>query len=247
MRKYHAIIVDDQQPSIDHLLTLSKDIEYVDIIATFQNPLKAMSFLRKNMVDFIILDVELGKLNAFEFLSSLTNPRIPTILYTAYQRYEDRGYELSLVDVILKPVTLSRFKGALRRINKELEHTLPKDTSLDELYDYINVKGPGKFERQLVWFKNILYIESINKKVKIYQIGCDDPLTSNTPLRQLAETFPQQWFVQCHKSYIFNVSFFKRYYNGIVHLTVDKIRIPVGSRMTYSRFDKFLEDENKLF
>ncbi|MFD2742419.1 MULTISPECIES: LytR/AlgR family response regulator transcription factor [Sphingobacterium] len=246
MRKYHTVIIDDQQASIDHLLDLSKHIDYIEIIGTFQDPFKAQSFLRRNRVDFIILDIELRNFDGFEFLSTLPNPRIPTILYTAHSKYEDRGYDLTLVDVLLKPVSSSRFKGALRRVNNELKDNLLPDSSLEELCDYFQVRGPGKFERQLVWYKNVLYIESIDNKVLIHQIGFDKPLVSNMPLRNIIDMLPRTWFLQCHKSYIFNINFFKKYHNKSVHLTVNKVQLPVGDRKVFKRFDHFLEDENKL-
>ncbi|WP_166333047.1 LytR/AlgR family response regulator transcription factor [Sphingobacterium chungjuense] len=246
MRKYHTVIIDDQQASIDHLIDIAKHIDYVEIIGTFQDPYRAQSFLRRNSVDFIILDVELGNLNGFEFLSTLPNPRIPTILYTAYSKYEDRAYDLTFIDVLLKPVSPSRFKGALRRVNNELKDSIVVDNSLEELCDYIQVRGPAKFERQLVWYKNVLYIESIDKRVIIHQIGYPKPLITNISLRRIADMLPRIWFLQCHKSYIFNINFFRKYHNKSVHLTVNKIQLPSGDRKIFKRFDQFLEDENKL-
>src|SRR5690606_36489381 len=122
---------------------------FVEIIGTFTNHRAGAQFLHVNPVDFIILDGELENTNAFRFLASLSNPKIPTILYTAYDKYEDEGYDRAFVDVLLKPVSRSRLLGALRRLDKDLKALLPvTDYPLELYYDFFQVKGPVRFQRQ---------------------------------------------------------------------------------------------------
>lgn len=247
MRKWLTIIVDDQQSSIDNLTALLKDIEYVDVVEVFQEPQKALTYLRINPVDFIILDVELGEIDGFDFLTRLPDPRIPTLLYTAHQQYEDRGYDMNLVDVLLKPVTASRLKGALRRVNRELRDMLgqEEEDSLDNWYDYFFVKGPIRNERKLVWLKNIVYVESISRKVYIFLADGRPPLVCNMSLRDVIDKLPKRWFKQCHQSYAFNINFFDSYKNNEVTLTLLDKKLMVGDRTIYMEFSKFLEIDLK--
>ncbi|MFD2599052.1 LytR/AlgR family response regulator transcription factor [Sphingobacterium corticis] len=244
MRKSIGIILDDQQSSIDYLIEKLALIEYVDIVKTFDKPLKAMAFLRKNKVDFIILDVELGSINAFEFLASLPDPNLPTILHTAHPKYEDRGYEMNLIDVLLKPVSSARLRGALRRVTRDIYETLKGDTSLDHWYDYFLVRGPARYERQLVWLKNVVCFESINRTVNIYQSDGSAPLVSSTPLREIVDRLPENWFKQCHKSYVFNINYFKSFKSNRVVLSYLASPVPVGRKHSYPEFYRFLENDD---
>lgn len=245
MRKWLAIIIDDQGSSIAHLERLLRPLEYIQVVATFQQHQEALTYLRVNPVDFIILDVELGSINGFDFLSLLPNPQIPTILYTAHQHYEDRGYERCLVDVLLKPVSQQRLLGALRRVDEQLRKriVLKDDDDLGHWYDYFQIKGPYRFERKIVWFKDICYVESKGKMVFIYLVGEKEPLVCNKSLKYVDGVLPKKWFKQCHQSFVVNINFFKKYANNKVYLKHVSDSLPVGSSLLYTDFFAFLEIE----
>lgn len=257
MRTWYGVIIDDQQASIDHLLSLLEDVGYIDIVATFVQEREAQRYLHANAVDFIILDVELSNSNAFTFLAGLANPKIPTILYTAFEQYEDRGYDMALVDVLLKPVSQSRLWGALRRVNDELKKSVPLlEDELEMGYHFFQVKGPLRYERTMVWYRNIVYVDTANGKVQFHMVG-GDMLESNSTFKAVLEKLPNKWFKQCIHNIVFNINFYQGYVGGRVVLTELKtpnkltltpvkkepeyVALPVGARTIYTDFYNFLD------
>src|SRR5690606_24048461 len=119
MNKWRGVIIDDQQSAIDHIMEEVKDLPFVEIIGTFTNHRAGAQFLHVKTVDFIMLDVVLEITNALRFLASLSNTKVPTIQYSAYEKYEDEGYDRAFVDVLLKQVIRSRLLGALWLLDKD--------------------------------------------------------------------------------------------------------------------------------
>lgn len=247
MNKWRGVIIDDQQSAIDHILEEVKDLPFVEIIGTFTNPKAGAQFLHINPVDFMILDVELENTNAFRFLASLSNPKIPTILYTAYDKYEDEGYDRAFVDVLLKPVSRSRLLGALRRLDKDLKALLPvTDYPLELYYDFFQVKGPVRFQRQMVWFKDLVYADMQNGKLYLHlQDGTS--LETNSTFGRIMELLPSKWFMECAKSVVFNINFYKGVVEGAVVLTAlkeggqENLTLPKGSRQAFPDFSAFVD------
>ena len=247
MNKWRGVIIDDQQSAIDHIMEEVKDLPFVEIIGTFTNHRAGAQFLHVNPVDFIILDVELENTNAFRFLASLSNPKIPTILYTAYDKYEDEGYDRAFVDVLLKPVSRSRLLGALRRLDTELKALLPvTDNALEGYYEYFQVKGPVRFQRQIVWFKDLVYADMQNGKLYLHlQDGTS--LETNSTFGRIMELLPTKWFMECAKGVVFNINFYKGVLDGAVVLTAmkkggeDNLTLPRGNRQAFPDFFAFVD------
>jgi len=242
-RKWIGIILEDQQAHIDMLQDQLNKVEFVQIDAAFQEAAQAQTYLRVNPVDFIFLDVELGQYSGFDFLLSLPNSDLQVILYTAHEKYEDRGYDLRLVDVLLKPVSMSRLLGALRRLDDRLAGLLPPDmgNTLDSYYHYFHIKGPARYERRLIWMKHIVYIESQNGYLKIYCVGKKEPLICNATFKSVTEILPRRWFKQCHQSFVFNINFFDAYKSQKVYLVCEGTKLPTGDRSVYMDFYAFLD------
>src|SRR5690606_3761671 len=245
MRTRYGVIIDDHQSAIDYLMDMLQDVAYVEIIATFREGAEAKRFLHVNPVDFLVLDVELGDTTGFDFLRTLSNPRMPTILYTGYEQYEDRGYDIDVVDVLLKPVSQSRLWGALRRLSTELARVLPDlEENLEGHYDFFQVKGPVRFGRKMVWLKNIVYLETVNGKVVMTLVD-GTVLESNSAFKSIMERLPRRWFKQCYQNIAFNINFYDGYGNGQVKiirgLGTPEILLPTGAKELYPDFYKFLD------
>lgn len=240
-RIWIGVVIDDQQGCIDYLLQLMEDIAYVKIIKTFNDPKEAKLFLRVNQVDFMILDVELGYTNGFDFIRTLPNTNLKTILYTAHEQYEDRGYDNGVVDVLLKEVSMSRLCGALRRLDTELAKLLPVSgsDSLEDYYHHFMVRVGYRYVRNLVWMKNIIYVESGNGAIIFHMVDGTSKKCNNS-MREVLEKLPIKWFKQIHQSFVINISFFYSYEKGKVHMTLDNIMLPTGDKKIYSDFFTFI-------
>ncbi|WP_313260704.1 LytTR family DNA-binding domain-containing protein [Sphingobacterium sp.] len=239
MKQWSVIIVDDQQASIDRLLEWLEVLPSVNILSTFTDPIRALTFLRFNQVDLVILDIQMENMDGFGFMSAMPKKKSKVILYTAFPEFEDRGYQRNVVDVLLKPVSQTRLLIALDRLDTEMRLNSPElddRHSLDHYDAYFNVKGPTRYMRKLVRFKDIIYITSSNRYVFIYCNDGNDPLVSNSLLKDIRDMLPRKWFIQCAKGYIFNSMYFNSYRNNKVKLNHVEQEIPVGNKSLYKDF-----------
>jgi len=113
--KIRTLIIEDELPAQRILKTYIKDLPQLELVACFNNALEAMSFLQQQSVDLILLDINLPKLSGLDFLKVMPDaPQI--ILTTAYSEYALEGFELDVVDYLLKPFSFQRFVKAIQKI-----------------------------------------------------------------------------------------------------------------------------------
>ncbi|WP_312134934.1 LytTR family DNA-binding domain-containing protein [Sphingobacterium sp.] len=248
MKQWSAIIVDDQQASIDHLILIMKEIEYIKVERTFTDPMKALRYLRINEVHLIILDVELGSMDAFDFLSSMPRSDAKVVFYSAHAQFEDPGYERNVVDFLLKPVSPLRLKRSMQRINEQLNLQLPDlglPKTLDHYDHFFQVKGHTKFMRTRVEFKNIIYITKSGRHLLIYQNDGLIPAVSRESFDYVLSLLPANFFIRCAQSTVFNVMYFHSYVDQSIKLNLIKEPIHAGKLSVYKDLRNFLET-NKI-
>lgn len=245
MRNFNAIIVDDHQSSIDHLLDYFQTVKHVQVIGTFTDPLRALTFVRVNPVDLVILDVDLGQqINGLEWISTVTRFNLKIILYTGFRQFEDDGYARDVIDVLLKPVTYIRFMTAIHRLDMDYRLNNPPSTQSDSLgdsYNYFMVKVDNVYGRVKILFKNIIYIEAKSRYVAIHVTTESKLYTSISTFRDLCDLLPQEWFKQCSRSIAFNINFFQSYNKKKIRLNHVKHDIAAGNLKIYEQFRKFLD------
>ncbi|MEO1628891.1 MAG: response regulator, partial [Bacteroidota bacterium] len=114
--KLRCIIVDDEPLAIGKLVGFVEQINYLELMATFDNGLEALNYLKKQPVDLIFLDVQMDELDGIKLLG-LLNPRPYVVLITAYDEFALQGFELEVDDYLLKPVGFQRFLKAADRVH----------------------------------------------------------------------------------------------------------------------------------
>jgi two-component system, LytTR family, response regulator len=118
-----AIILDDEQPSVDKLAKLLNESGMVEIKGKFIEPLVALDFLQNNKIDAAFLDIEMPDMDGIEFSNRLIDlqGRIAVVFVTAYNQYAVEAFRLNALDFLMKPVTAERLKETLDRIIEERE------------------------------------------------------------------------------------------------------------------------------
>lgn len=241
MRQKIGIIVDDQRSAIKAMLDALKNVEFVKIVKCFQVEREALAYIRNNHVDFVLLDMEMEKMNGFQFIASCPRSNMRFIIFSAHASYEDAVYDRSLTDFLLKPVSESRVRAALRRVNNELRDHNPLGIPLlEDAEESFMIKGPVRYQRRLIHLKNLIYIENRNKKLYFHIVGYTEPWISSDTFEEVLELLPQRWFLQCHQSFIFGKAFFETYVNGTVLLRPNGTEIPVGTLGLFPDFEDFL-------
>ncbi len=215
----HSYIIDDEQPAINILTSYVKKTPSLQLVGSTTNALAALETFKKEKIDLLFLDIQMPDITGIEFLQILENP--PMVIFTtAYEEYALKGYELDIIDYLVKPIPFARFlKGinkALKWQEKNTETTPPKEAFLYVKADYQTVK---------IAFSDILYIEGLKDYVKIYTNG--KMVMTRLNLKGIAAKLPDDQFIRVHRSFIVAFSQIKTFQKSFIQL--GKKKIPIGN------------------
>ncbi|MDF2188064.1 response regulator transcription factor [Paraflavitalea sp. CAU 1676] len=193
-----CIAVDDEKLVLDLLVDNIQQMPYLQLVKRCRNAMEAAEALHAHDVDLIFLDIQMPGLNGLQFLQSLKHPP-KVILITAYPEYAIEGFNLDVVDYLLKPVSFERF---LKACNKALElHRLQqKPVAKEDLPDYFFVYV--EYIQVKVSIPAIVYIEGMKDYVKIYLDNTTKPVITKISLKAIQEKLAGFRFARTHKSYI---------------------------------------------
>jgi DNA-binding LytR/AlgR family response regulator len=196
----NCLIVDDEPIARKLLQEYIEETDFLVLAGTAENPVKAAASLNNLDIDLIFLDVNMPKMNGFQFLRSATNLPL-VIMTTAYGQYALEGFEMAVVDYLVKPFSLDRFMKATQKALKlkTLEQKQqPAEKTSD---DYFYVKCDNKIER--VNYTDLLYVEAMANYVTLYTTN--KKLVVYLTIKGIQEKLPADKFLQVHKSYIVNL------------------------------------------
>ncbi len=215
-----CIIVEDQPPAQRILKKFIDDVPTLELVGVFSNGVDAMEFLNAETIDLMFLDIHLPKINGLDFLKSIPNPP-QVILTTAFSEYALEGYDLNVVDYLLKPFSFQRFLQAVGKVavRQEAGNGVKVIEPLTEIY----VKS--SHEHIKVMIKDIYTISSDSDYTEIYLK--EKKILSNESLRHWLEVLGSNHFHQVHKSHIINTKKIDRISGNLVLLT-DGSKIPMG-------------------
>jgi len=191
--KLNCLIIDDEPIALEIIESYLKLIDQLNLIGKCENALEANNFLFKYSIDLIFLDIEMPHLNGLTFLKNLTDPPA-VIITTAYRDYALEGFELNVLDYLLKPISQERFLKAVNRMLIKTQKQINK-------FPYIYLKVDLKMVK--VVLDDILYIEGLSNYVKVFTNNT--VLISYQKLTHLAEVLPSDQFYRSHRSYIVNI------------------------------------------
>jgi len=219
-KEYQCLIVDDEAVAQRIITGYLQDIPGFSVIATAKNALEAMQVLDKHRIDLMFLDIEMPKLKGLDFLSTLDNPP-SVILTTAHREYALKGYELNVVDYLLKPISLERFIKALNHFKSSHRMSNAIEVPPPEKKKYIYVKSDRKTLKILQ--DEILFFEGMNNYIVIH-VEDSKHIVYKSITDFLSELGQQ--FVRIHKSYVVNKKWVRGYNKEMV--MVKKLELPVG-------------------
>lgn len=215
-----CIIVEDQPPAQRILKKFIEDVPILELVGIFSDGIQAMEFLKTDPVGLMFLDIHLPKINGLDFLKSIPEPP-QVILTTAFSEYALEGYDLNVVDYLLKPFSFQRFLQAVNKVGPKQENGLSgnDNTPITEIY----VKSSHEHIKVLV--KDIYTISSDSDYTEIHLKN--KKILSNEPLRHWLDILGGNQFYQVHKSHIINTQKIDRISGNQVIMT-DGSKIPLG-------------------
>lgn len=218
----NCIIVDDEQHSIDvleHYVTQSGQLR---LIASTTNPLEALDLVNQQPVDLMFLDVHMPELSGLDVIKTIAG-RCRVILTTAYQEYAIAGYDLGVVDYLLKPISHARFLQAIQKVSDD-SYKVAEATG--RYQNYIYVKTGLKNNVIRIDYNDIEYIESLKNYAAIFHAG--KKTVAYLSMKDLEVTLPAERFLRIHKSYIVALPRIARVEGNEVELIGNKTRINIG-------------------
>jgi two-component system, LytTR family, response regulator len=199
-----CIAVDDEPLALDLLADNIRQIPFLELTARCKNALEAIEILRKEPVDLIFLDIQMPGLTGLQFIQSLSvKPMI--ILITAYDKYALDGFNLDVIDYLLKPVPFDRFLKACNKAweFQKLKNSESAQTSAPEDPGYFFVHA--EYSLIKIVTDDIIMIEGLKDYIKI-NLENAKPLVIRMSMKSIEEKLSPRKFVRIHKSYIVSVS-----------------------------------------
>ena len=199
--KTKCIILDDEPLARELIRGHAEKLENFEIVAECGDAMKALSVLREKHVDLMFMDIQMPQITGIEFLKTLKHPP-KVIITTAYREYALEGFELDVVDYLLKPITFERF---LKSINKYYQLNLNDvqvvaGSTTDKVQEeaYIYVKENKKVIK--VYLSEIRFIEALSEYIQIFT--AKRKIVTKTSMIAMEEKLPAENFLRIHKSYI---------------------------------------------
>lgn len=193
MDKYNCIIIKDEPLALERTKDFVNKIPFLELVATFDNALNGLMYLKSNTVDLLFLDINMDELSGIELLES-SNINSQIIITTAYQEYALKGYELNVTDYLLKPFTFNRF---LQAVNKAQKNMLLHASESNPI-DFIFIKTENRLEK--VSFKDIIYIEGMRDYRRIHTTNKRIMTLQN--FKELEKIIPSHIVLRVHKSFM---------------------------------------------
>lgn len=219
-----CIAVDDEPLALELLEDNIGKLPYLRLIAKCSNALEAIEVLQREPADLLFLDIQMPGLTGLQFIQSLTHkPMI--ILITAYEKYALEGFNLDVIDYLVKPVPLDRF---IKACNKALEWYQLKNQpagagkTADPGYFFVNVD----YRLLKVLKDDIIWIEGLKDYVKIHLQSSPKPVITRMSLKALEDQLPAAKFIRIHKSYIVSIAFVTAVKKN--SLFIRDLELPVG-------------------
>jgi DNA-binding LytR/AlgR family response regulator len=219
--KLNCLIIDDEPMARKGLEEHVREIEFLHRVASCENALKASSYLMEQKIDLIYLDIHMPKVSGIDFLKTLKNPPL-TIFTTAYTNYALEGYNLDVIDYLVKPITFERFLKASQKALEFFHLKLRAETSHAGQADYFFVRCDSKFEK--VFFRDVVYVEALQNYTVIHLP--DRKLITYITLTSLENQLPKDQFLKVHKSFIISVPHIKAIEGH--EIIVEHARIPIS-------------------
>lgn len=238
-----CLVVDDEPLALDILTDYIRKIPSLELVKATTNPIEALTAVQQENIDLVFLDVQMPELTGIQFLK-IINGRCQVILTTAYPQYALDGYDLDVVDYLLKPIAFDRFYKA---VNKVLQssgtHSTPLQTHeavpapAAATNDFIFVKTEHKIQK--IYLDDILYIEGLKDYISIFTPS--ERVITLQNMKKMEEVLPSGRFIRVHKSYIISLDKIESIERSRIFIS-DKI-IPIGD--TYrDQFFKLIETRN---
>jgi len=219
-----CLAVDDEAYASDIIATFINKTPFLELAGTTTNAFEALAMVQEGKVDLVFLDIQMPELTGIQFLK-ICGDKCKVILTTAYPEYAIDGFDLNVVDYLLKPISYERFYKAAQKAQQII---LPAEYEVvpapNKTADFIFIKGDTKNKFIKVDYNEILYIEGLKNYVSVYT--ANQRIITYQSLRELETQLPHPPFYRVHKSYIVSIEKIKMIDGNALYIGDQSI--PIG-------------------
>ncbi|GAA0730357.1 LytTR family DNA-binding domain-containing protein [Aquimarina litoralis] len=197
-----CIVIDDEPLARECISNYIAEVDFLTLHGSCSNPLEMTKIKNAHEADLLFLDIQMPRMNGIEFLKSMKSKPM-VIITTAFPNYALEGFDLDVMDYLLKPITFTRFFKAVCKVkeqylllNNKTETIATNDTTTS---DYVFIKCDNSYKK--LYFDDILFIKSMQNYVAFHTADGKKYL-SLIPLKEVAKQLDSDIFLQVHKSYI---------------------------------------------
>lgn len=203
MEKYNCIIVEDEPLAAEVISDYIQQVHFLELKGICSDAIYAMEIMQKEKIDLIFLDIHLPKLKGLDFVKTVKNPP-QIIVISAYQEYALQGYELNIIDYLLKPVEFSRFLMAVNKLKSPYENEISNGKGriiqpaapVERAHLFFNVSK----KKIKIYLDEILYIESLKEYIRI--VTNEKSILTKFQLGQIEELLAKNNFLRVHRSFV---------------------------------------------
>jgi DNA-binding LytR/AlgR family response regulator len=222
--KLRCLLVDDEPPALKVLESYISQINGLEIVGQCRNALEALDVLGSKAVDLMFLDIKMPKILGTDFLKNLSHP--PRVIFvTAYRDYAVDGYDLDVVDFLVKPVSFERFLKAITKLKRvmgqETITALPVNKLTPEAFIYLKVDR----NMQKVFIDDLLYIEGWKDYIKVFLTTGKNMLVKQS-ISAMENLLSDHKFLRVHRSYMVSLDKITGY--NALSVQVNSTEIPIG-------------------
>ncbi|MGZ3751186.1 MAG: LytR/AlgR family response regulator transcription factor [Mucilaginibacter sp.] len=202
-----CLVVDDEPLALHILEDYISKMPFLQLVKVTTNPIEALQLVQEGNVDLVFLDVQMPELTGIQFLR-IANGKAKVILTTAYPEYALEGYELDVIDYLLKPIAFDRFFKAVQKAQAILQPSAKAEVKVDNksqsdfLSDFIFVKTEHKIQK--VYLNDILFIEGLKDYISIFTPA--ERIITLQNMKKMEDALPERHFIRVHKSYIVSIN-----------------------------------------
>jgi DNA-binding LytR/AlgR family response regulator len=238
-----CLVVDDEPLALHILEDYIAKMPFLELVRSTTNPIEALQLVQSGGADLVFLDVQMPELTGIQFLR-IANGKTKVILTTAYPQYALEGYELDVIDYLLKPIAFDRFYKSVHKAQAVIQPAAKAEAKQEQppqqndfLSDFIFVKTEHKIQK--VYLNDILFIEGLKDYISIFTPA--ERIITLQNMKKMEDALPEKHFIRVHKSYIVSINKIDSIERSRIFIG-DKV-IPVGD--TYrDEFFKIVDGKN---
>lgn len=225
-----CVITDDEPMARKGLQSYVERVDFLSLTGVCEDAIQLNTLLKTQQPDLLLLDIEMPYLSGLDLLATLNQP--PKVIVTsAYEQYALKGYELDVVDYLLKPISFERF---LKGVNKVHDLLVRENTPDADASFFV------KSEKQMrkIYLRDILFVEALENYVNIYTTS--GRVLTHSTLKRIGESLPDDQFLQTHKSYIINADRVDLVEGN--RLRIESYQIPIARNLRDVVFKRILKN-----